>query len=162
MDTTERLHFHFSLSCIAEGNDNPLQCSCLENLRDGGDWWAAVYGIAQSRTRLKWLSSSSLYYFLKCQNHNTKFYVAIYANSLFTRMCYLKEVIKMISNIKWLVTLFFVLISDVIESPVPNILKTMKLSFLKLLYSIKDILETREQIVTKTCRPLTAFSNFSH
>ena len=56
---TERLHFHFSLSCTGEGNSNPLQCSCLENPRDGGAWWAAVYGIAQSRTRLKWLSSSS-------------------------------------------------------------------------------------------------------
>ena len=59
LDTTERIHFHFSLSCIGEGNDNPLQCSCLENPRDGGAWWAAVYGVAQSRTRLKWLSSSS-------------------------------------------------------------------------------------------------------
>ena len=58
-DTTERLHFHFPLSCIGEGNDNPLQCSCLENPRDGGAWWAAVYGVAQSRTRLKRLSSSS-------------------------------------------------------------------------------------------------------
>ena len=58
-DTTERLHFHFSLSCIGEGNGNPLQCSCLENPRDGGDWWAAVYGVAQSWTRLKLLSSSS-------------------------------------------------------------------------------------------------------
>ena len=57
-DTTERLHFHFSLSCIGEGNANPLQCSCLENPRDGGAWWAAVYGVAQSRTRLKRLSSS--------------------------------------------------------------------------------------------------------
>ena len=58
-DTTERPHFHFSLSCIGEGNGNPLQCSCLENPRDGGAWWAAVYGVAQSRTRLKRLSSSS-------------------------------------------------------------------------------------------------------
>jgi len=58
-DTTERLHFHFSLSCIGEGNGNPLQCSCLENPRDGGAWWAAVPGVAQSWTRLKWLSSSS-------------------------------------------------------------------------------------------------------
>ena len=56
---TERLHFHFSLSCIGEGNGNPLQCSCLENPRDRGAWWAAVYGVAQSRTRLKQLSSSS-------------------------------------------------------------------------------------------------------
>ena len=58
-DTTERLHFHFSLACIGEGNGNPLQCSCLESPRDGGAWWAAVYGVAQSRTRLKQLSSSS-------------------------------------------------------------------------------------------------------
>ena len=58
-DTTEWLHFHFSLSCIGEGNGNPLQCSCLENPRDGRAWWAAVYGVAQSWTRLKWLSSSS-------------------------------------------------------------------------------------------------------
>ena len=56
---TERLHFHFSLSCIGEGSGNPLQCSCLESPRNGGAWWAAVYGVAQSRTRLKWLSSSS-------------------------------------------------------------------------------------------------------
>ena len=58
-DTTEWLHFHFSLSCVEEGNGNRLQCSCLENPRDGGAWWAAVYGVAQSRTRLKRLSSSS-------------------------------------------------------------------------------------------------------
>ena len=58
-DTTERLHFHFLLSCIGGGNGNPLQCSCLENPRDGGAWWAAVYGVTQSRTRLKQLSSSS-------------------------------------------------------------------------------------------------------
>ena len=58
-DATERLHFHFSLSCIGEGNGNPLQYSCLENPRDGEAWWAAVYGVAQSRTRLKQLSSSS-------------------------------------------------------------------------------------------------------
>ena len=59
LDTTKRLHFHFSLSCIGEGNSNPLQCSRLENPRDREAWWAATYGVAQSRTRLKWLSSSS-------------------------------------------------------------------------------------------------------
>ena len=58
-DTTERLHFHFWLSWIGEGNGNPLQCSCLENPRDGGAWWATIYGVSQSRTRLKRLSSSS-------------------------------------------------------------------------------------------------------
>ena len=56
-DTTEQLHFHFSLSC--KGNGNPLQCSCLENPRDRGAWWAAIYGVAQSQTRLKQLSSNS-------------------------------------------------------------------------------------------------------
>ena len=58
-DTTGRLPFHFSLSCIGEGGGTPLQCSCLENPRDGRVWWAAICGVAQSRTRLKWLSSSS-------------------------------------------------------------------------------------------------------
>ena len=58
-DMTEQLHFHFSLPCIGEGNGSPLQCSCLENPRDRGAWWAAVYGVAQSRTRLERLSSSS-------------------------------------------------------------------------------------------------------
>ena len=58
-DTTEWLHFHFSSSCIGEGNGNPLQCSCLETLRDSRAWWAAVYGVLQSRTWLKRFSSSS-------------------------------------------------------------------------------------------------------
>ena len=58
-DTTEQLHFLFSPSCTGEGNGNPLQCSCLENPRDGGAWWAAVCGVAQSRTQLKCRSSSS-------------------------------------------------------------------------------------------------------
>ena len=70
-DTTEWLPFHFSLSCTGEGNGNPLQCSCLENPRDEGAWWAAVYGVAQSWTRLKRLSSSSsmtidIHYELTC------------------------------------------------------------------------------------------------
>ena len=50
LNTTERLHFHFSLSCIGEGNGSPLQCSCLENPREGGSWWTAIYGVAQSWT----------------------------------------------------------------------------------------------------------------
>ena len=66
LDTTERLHFHFSLSCIGEGYGNPPQCSCLENPRDGGAWWAAVYRVAQSRTRLKRLSSSSSRVYTTC------------------------------------------------------------------------------------------------
>ena len=59
LDTTERLHFHFSLSCIGEGNGNPLQRSCLENSRDGRAWWAAVYGVTQSQTRLKRLKRAA-------------------------------------------------------------------------------------------------------
>ena len=58
-DTTERLLFHFSLSCTGEGNGNPVQCSCLENPREGEAWWAAVYGVAQIWTRLKCLAASS-------------------------------------------------------------------------------------------------------
>ena len=58
-DPTERLPFHFSLSCIGEGNGNPLQCSCLQNPKDGEAWWAVIYGVTQSQTRLKRLSSSS-------------------------------------------------------------------------------------------------------
>ena len=60
-DMTKRHHFHFSLSCIGEGNGNPLQCYCLENPRDGGAWWATVSGVAQSPIRLKRLSSSCIY-----------------------------------------------------------------------------------------------------
>ena len=66
-DTTEQLHFHCSLSCIGEGNGNPLQCSCLENPRDGGAWWAAISGVAQSQTQLKWLSSSGRVPHAKCR-----------------------------------------------------------------------------------------------
>ena len=75
LDTTEQLHFDFSLSCIGEGNGNPLQCSCLENPRDGGAWWAAIYGVAQSRTWLKWLSSSSSrVYECLTSGHRTKWF----------------------------------------------------------------------------------------
>ena len=59
-DRTEQLHFHFSLSCIGEGNGNPLQYSCLENPRDGEAWWAAIYEVTQSWIQLKWLSNSKI------------------------------------------------------------------------------------------------------
>ena len=84
-NTTGRLHFHFSLSYIGEGNGNPLQCSCLENPRDGGAWWAAVYGVTQSRTRLKRLSSSSSHYLITEHLHHFKeisYPVAVISNSL--------------------------------------------------------------------------------
>ena len=73
-DTTERLHFHFSFSCIGEGNGTPLQYSCLENPRDGRAWWAAVYGVAQSWTRLKWLSSSAVGNQLRMDNFISTFH----------------------------------------------------------------------------------------
>ena len=69
LDTTEQLHFDFSLSCIGEGNGSPLQCSSLENPRDREAWWAAIYGVAPSRTRLKWLSSSSMQFWLPQHSH---------------------------------------------------------------------------------------------
>ena len=68
-DTTERLHCHFSLSCIGKGNGNPLQCSCLENLRGGGAWWAAICGVVQSQTQWKRLSSSSSKHFANHSFH---------------------------------------------------------------------------------------------
>ena len=79
-DTTEQLHFHFSLSRTGEGNGNPLQCCCLENPRDGGAWWAAVYGVTQSQTRLKRLSSSSSssrkvrYFLVRCAQYINNLY----------------------------------------------------------------------------------------
>ena len=75
---TEQLHFHFSLSCLGEGNGNPLQCSCLENPRDGEAWWVAVYGVAQSWTRLKRLSSSAAaLQYLKYSEEYNYFYFKI-------------------------------------------------------------------------------------
>ena len=79
-DTTERLHFHFSLSCIGEGNGNPLQCSCLEDPRDRGAWWAAVYGVAQSQTRLKYISSSSIVIFFKLITQNVISSIILFLN----------------------------------------------------------------------------------
>ena len=73
-DTTERLHFHFSLSCTGEGNGNPLQCSCLENPRDRGAWWAAICGVVQSWKQLKWLSSSSSRLFKETLNFYLPFH----------------------------------------------------------------------------------------
>jgi len=99
---TEQLHFHFSLSCIGEGNGNPLQCSCLENPRDGGAWWAAVYMLAQSQTRLKRVSMHA------CMNTGVHVYFQIrvfifsgymprdgiagsYCSSIFTFFFFFKE-----------------------------------------------------------------------
>ena len=86
LDTTQWLHFHFSLSCIGEGNGNPRQCSCLENPRNGGAWWAAVYGVAQSRTRLKRLSSSS------SNPYHPQTRVTLLKNICFHSVCYVLQV----------------------------------------------------------------------
>ena len=107
-DRTERLHFHFSLSCIGEGNGNPLQCSCFENLRVGGAWWAAIYGVAQSRTRLKRLSSSSphicsfsfIYLFTICISLLSSF-------SLFCFVCLFGEHLLCAKHDNVIVSLFF-------------------------------------------------------
>ena len=84
-DMTERLPFHFSLLCIGEGNGNPLQCSCLENPRDRGAWWAAVYGVAQSRTQLKRLSSSSSIIEKLCINLSS---LIFFNTTIFPTLCY--------------------------------------------------------------------------
>ena len=88
LDTTERLHFHFSR--IGEGNGNALQCSCLENPRDGEAWWAAVYGVTQSRTQLKWLSIAYTYIYIYIYIYihtHTHIYVYIYGDGLVTPSC---------------------------------------------------------------------------
>ena len=84
---TEQLHFHFSLPCVGEGNGNPLQCSCLENPRDRGAWWAAVCGVAQSRTRLKRLSSSSSSMADSCCTAEANTFKAVILQFLKKRMC---------------------------------------------------------------------------
>ena len=80
-DTTKRLHFDFSLSCTGEGNGNPLQCSCLENPRDWGACWAAIYGVAQSQTRLKRLSSSSSW----CSQNIFTFIILFYSHHMLSQ-----------------------------------------------------------------------------
>ena len=95
---TEWLDFHFSLSCIGEGNGNPLQCSCLENPRDRGAWWAAIYGVAQSQTRLKWLNSSSsrVLWQLNEQSMECLWVYVFYAKG--HNLCYLKLRSKYLLN----------------------------------------------------------------
>ena len=107
-DTTERLHFHFSLSCIGEGNGNPLQCSCLENPRDGGAWWAAVYGVTQSRTQLKWLSSSRAWvFFIMFRNH---YNCLFYALSVYRKLLSI-FLIESLGFSYWVVRTLFILIT---------------------------------------------------
>ena len=97
-DTTEQLHF--PPSCIGEGNGNPLQCSCLENPREGGAWWAAVYGVAQSRTRLKRLSSSfvSLSFYALCSllwRLNASFQAFFFFPVYHVSVCFLEKLRKL-------------------------------------------------------------------
>ena len=90
-DTTEQLHF--SPSCIGEGNGSPLQCSCLENPRDGGAWWAAVYGVTQSRTRLKWLSRDRRISSALCCPKQLKFRIKLGLIFLWIRGRFLRNVV---------------------------------------------------------------------
>ena len=106
-DTTEWLHFHFSLSYIGEGPGNPLQCSCLENPRDGGAWWAAVYGVTQSQTRLKWLSSSRVTYTWRCWV--TSFFFSSFKKSCI--MIIINDVNKQTLTFSYLKALFTSLIN---------------------------------------------------
>ena len=118
---TEWLHFHFSLSCVGEGNGNPLQCSCLENPRDGGAWWAAIYGVAQSRTQLKRLSSSS------SNNHATTIQPSNYTSghlSQRNKHSYLYTQNPLYTNVycsiiccnEWMVTLWYTYINGTLLS----------------------------------------------
>ena len=91
LDPTKRLHFHFSLSCIGEGNGNPLQCSCMVNPRDGEAWWAAVYGDAQSRTRLKQLGSSSIQLLGGFHLHGTLLSVALLSVGCVLKQCFISK-----------------------------------------------------------------------
>ena len=106
---TEWLPFHFSLSCIGEGNGNPLQCSCLENPRDGGAWWPAVYGVAQSRTRLKRLSSSIYVCVCVCVCVYTFIYIYTHTHYVLN-LCYPLQYIlnqscwKVYQHQEWLLT----------------------------------------------------------
>ena len=104
-DTTEQLHFHFSLSCIEEGNGNPLQCSCLENPRDGGAWWAAVYGVTQSRTLLKWPSSTSSMWLCVSSVSSPFLFIAEYNFTI-----YMSTFVYLFSS-RWTLELFPVLCS---------------------------------------------------
>ena len=101
-DTTERLHFPFSLSCIGEGNGNPLQCSCLENPREEGAWWAAIYGVAQSQTQLKRLSSNSkniiivtIFQTSSCARHCDKHFIYIVGSFSSWRACHQSKIYSM-------------------------------------------------------------------
>ena len=123
---TERLHFHFSLSCIGEGNGTPLQCSCLENPRDKEAWWAAVYGVTQSRTRLKWFSNSNIsfgslllidfflltvgLYFFDCIQGEFKLCWISFFKNIFLSLLLLRLLVCVCICISYLESLFFFLV----------------------------------------------------
>ena len=109
LDTTERLPFLFSLSCIGEGNGNPLQCSCLENPRDRGAWWVAVYGVAQSLTWLKWLSRSFECLHSSCPHppHAPSLVSTIYSlfpQFQFAQIQHINEMIQHLSFNVWIIS----------------------------------------------------------
>ena len=117
-----------SLSRIGEGNGNPLQCSCLENPRDGGAWWAAVYGVAQSRTRMKWLSSSSSIYFIHWESMT-------FLERGCTKKCFLASLFCCCSVTKSCPTLCDPMDGSQPGSPVPGILQAWTMEWVAISFS---------------------------
>ena len=112
-DTTQPLHFHFWFSCIGEGNGNPFQCSCLENPRDGGAWWAAVEGVTQSWTRLKWLSSSILLsVYCSMSSSNCCFLSCIQASQEAGNVVWYSYLIKNIHSLLWSTVKAFSIVNE--------------------------------------------------
>ena len=117
LDTTERLPFHFSLSCIGEGNGNPLQCSCLENPRDSGAWWASVCGVAQSRTRLKRLSRSSREerQLKQCNTMHSALWQRCWTRHVLNGVCCLRTGLEKSEKLLWLKFLEAKPVTEILE-----------------------------------------------
>ena len=126
-DTSEQVHFHFWLSCIGEGNGNPLQCSCLENPRDGGAWWAVIDGVAQSRTRLKQPSCSS-----SSMVQHSQSYMTTGKTITLTRRTFIGKVMSLVFNMLSRLVIAFLprskcLLISWVQSPTAVILETKKI-----------------------------------
>ena len=142
---TERLHFIFSLSCIGEGNGNPLQCSCLENPRDGGAWWAAIYGVAQSRTWLKRLSSSrwEIYMLVWGWGQNPVWRERkTFSSKIMTQCWIMGDCILTI-----MVFLFFLTLQTFIHMHIDVFLNSLKILFLSLAFFIRKKMPSNKNSV---------------
>ena len=133
----EWLHFHFSLSCTGEGNGNPLQCSCLENPRDSGAWWAAVSGVTQGWTRLKWLSSSSSNHKIGAiQSHIQAPLIVLFPPSLVTSSTYILNPLKS-SGINFFLTPIYV---DILTSSKESWMFLLKASMVNPFQKVFNLL----------------------